>query len=98
MFVYTLKPPLNSSCKAMHICHEHNLVNPDSASADRHFGIRVTLPAGDTLRKILGNDWEKLHWFASESERDSAFQQMAIRHGYYRKTDTPTQVLEKIVR
>ena len=82
----------------MHICHEHNLIKPDSASADRHFGIRVTLPAGDTLRKILGNDWEKLHWFASESERDSAFQQMAIRHGYYRKTDTPTQVLEKIVR
>ncbi len=58
----------------------------------------MTLPPGDTLRKVLGDDWEKLHWYPSESQRDAAFEQMAIRHGYYRKTDTPTQVLEKIVR
>ena len=31
-------------------------------------------------------------------ERDQAFEQMAARHGYYRKTDSPTQILEKIVR
>ena len=79
-------------------CHQHNLVNPDSVGADRRFGIRVTLPPGDTLRKILGDDWERLHWFPSEEERDAAFESMAIRHGYYRKTDSPTQVLEKIVR
>ena len=82
----------------MEFCHQHNLVNPDVAGADRRFGIRVTLPAGDTLRKILGDDWERLHWYPSEAERDAAFEQMAIRHGYYRNTDSPTQVLEKIVR
>ncbi len=82
----------------MDYCHRHNLVDPESANADRPFGIRVTLPPGDTLRKILGDDWERLHWYRSEAERDHAFESMASRHGYYRKTDYPTQVLEKIVR
>lgn len=82
----------------MDYCHPHNLVDPSLAGAERHYGIRVTLPPGDTLRKILGEDWERLHWYASEAERDRAYEKMAARHGYYRKTDTPTQVLEKIVR
>lgn len=82
----------------MDYCHKHNLVDPDIAGADRRYGIRVSLPAGDTMRKILGNDWERVHWYASEAERDTAFDRMAVRHGYYRKTDTPTQVLEKIIR
>lgn len=79
-------------------CHPHNLVDPELAGRERNFGIRVTLPKQDTLRKILGDDWERLHWYPSESERDAAFEQMAVRHGYYRKTDNPTQVLEKITR
>ena len=82
----------------MDYCHQHNLVDPGRAGSERNWGIRVTLPPGDTLRKVLGDDWEKLHWYASEAERDAAFERMAIRHGYYRKTDTPTQILEKIVR
>jgi len=82
----------------MDFCHQHNLVDPATAGAERRFGIRVTLPANDTLRKILGNDWERLHWFPNEDERDRAFENMARRHGYYRNTDSPTQVLEKIVR
>lgn len=82
----------------MEFCHQHNLVDPDIAGRERRYGIRVTLPATDTLRNVLGDDWERVHWFATEIERDSAFERMAIRHGYYRKTDTPTQVLEKISR
>ena len=82
----------------MDFCHRHNIVNPDALGAERRFGIRVSLPPGDTLRKVLGDNWETLHWYPSETERDSAFDKMAVRHGYYRKTDTPTQVLEKIVR
>ena len=84
--------------RAMDYCHAHNLVDPATAGADRTYGIRVTLPEGDTLRKILGDHWEKLHWYPSEEERDAAFDSMATRHGYYRKTDTPTQILEKIER
>lgn len=82
----------------MDYCHQHNLVDPARAGVERRFGIRVTLPPGDTMQKILGDDWEMLHWYPTETERDRAFERMAARHGYYRKTDSPTQVLEKIVR
>lgn len=82
----------------MDYCHQHNLVEPELAGAERPFGIRVTLPANDTLRNILGDDWERLHWYPSEAERDAAFADMAERHGYYRNSDSPTQVLEKISR
>lgn len=83
---------------AMDYCHQHNLVDPAAAGAERRFGIRVTLPPADTMRKILGENWETLHWYPSEADRDGAFEQMAIRHGYYRDTDSPTQILEKIIR
>ena len=82
----------------MEFCHQHNLVQPDSAGAERCFGIRVKLPAGDTFTRLLGGDWETIHWYSSEEERDAAFDNMATRHGYYRNTDSPTQVLEKIIR
>lgn len=82
----------------MDFCHQHNLVDQSAAGRERGFGIRVTLPAGDSLRNVLGDSWEKLHWYATEQERDDAFERMAARHGYYRKTDSPTQVLEKISR
>ena len=82
----------------MDYCHQHNLVDQTTAGQERPFGIRVTLPANDTLRNVLGDNWERLHWFPSESERDEVFEKMATRHGYYRDTDTPTQVLEKLSR
>ena len=82
----------------MDYCHQHNLVDQSDAGQDRTFGIRVSLPANDTLRNILGEDWEHSHWYPTEAERDSAYEKMAIRHGYYRNTDSPTQVLERIER
>lgn len=82
----------------MDYCHKHNRVDPETAVTEKRFGIRVTLPEHDTLRTIIGDNWEQLHWYASETERDQAFEQMALRHGYYRETDSPTQVLDKIVR
>ena len=84
--------------RAMNYHHTHNLVNPATAGAERPYGIRVTLPAGDTMRKILGDDWQMLRWYPTEAERDVAFEDMAIRHSYSRTSDTPTQVLEKIAR
>ena len=82
----------------MKYCHQHNLVDPSIAAEESHFGIRVTLPANDTMRKVLGDNWERLHWYRSERERDLAFENMATRHGYYRDSDSPTQILEKIIR
>jgi hypothetical protein len=82
----------------MDFVHRHNLVQPGRAEGEKKFGVRVTLPPGDTFQGLLGGDWERLHWYATEKERDAAFHRMAVRHGYYRKTDSPTQVLEKLVR
>ena len=82
----------------LNYCHQHNLVQPETADVERKFGIRVTLPAGDTFSQLLGSEWEKLHWYASEEERDLSFEKMTVRHGYNRDTDSPTQVLEKIIR
>lgn len=82
----------------MEFVHRHNLVTPDAVAAEQRYGIRVTLPPGDTFTRLLGTDWERLHWYDSEEERDEAFERMAIRHGYYRKTDDPTQILEKVIR
>lgn len=82
----------------MDYCHLHNVVEPDKALAEKRFGIRVTLPRSDTFTNLIGDDWERVHWYRTEEERDRAFEHMAKRHGYYRKTDTPSQVLEKLVR
>ena len=82
----------------MKYCHAHNLVNPENADVDRKYGVRIRLPEGDTFQRLLGEDWERVRWYPTEEERDRAFDEIAKRHGYYRKTDNPTQVLEKIVR
>jgi hypothetical protein len=78
--------------------HQHNLVEPETAGAKRRFGIRVSLPAGDTFNSLLGEDWERIHWYATDQDRDRAFDDMAARHAYSRGTDAPTQILEKISR
>lgn len=95
---YRHAPGLIYTARYMDYCHPHNLLDPEPADRDRHYGIRVTLPPGDTLSRLLGEHWERRHWYASEAQRDAAFADMAERHGYYRKTDAPTQVLEKIRR
>ncbi len=83
---------------ALTYCHRHNLVRKDNVDAERRFGIRVTLPQTDTFARMLGDNWENIRWYATEEERDLAYQSMATRHGYYRNTDSPSQVLEKIAR
>jgi hypothetical protein len=88
----------NGARSTVTYCHRHNLVRKDLANIDRRFGIRVTLPPNDTFSRLLGDEWENLHWYPSEEERDRAFDKMARRHGYYRTTDAPTQILEKIKR
>ena len=95
--VYSHRTPQTEGLN-VNFCHPHNLVRPDSAGRERTYGIRVTLPANDSLRNLLGDDWERLHWYPGEAERDAAFKNMAERHGYYRNTDNPTQILEKISR
>ena len=94
----TLPGNKNKKGTQVDFCHQHNLVQPEIAGTERRYGIRVSLPTGDTFQRLLGEDWEALHWYRTESERDVAFEKLATRHGYYRTTDSPTQILEKLIR
>lgn len=76
----------------------HNLSHPPPAAAGLRFGIRVTMPPNDPLRRVLGNDWHKEHWFATPGERDRTLADMARRHAFSRIGDTPSIRLDAIDR
>jgi hypothetical protein len=78
----------------MEICHPHNLIKP--LDRPKRYGISVRLPRGDTFARLLGSDWQQLHWFASREERDRALQDMASEHLYSRRGDRPTSILEAV--
>ena len=78
----------------MAIAQEHNLAFPLHAGG--RYGIRVTLPRNDPFRNLVGGDWKKEHWFASERERDDAMVEMGKRYLYFRPGDRPSVKLEKI--
>lgn len=62
------------------------------------YGIRITLPPGDTMAAphLLGRDFKAFRWYESRAARDEAFEAMQRHPDYYRNGDTPTQVLSKI--
>ena len=80
----------------MNYCHSHNSNSENTSKKNKKYGIKITLPKGDSLRKILGENWPKQEWFETKTKRDNTYKEMKKRHGYYRKTDTPTQIIEKI--
>lgn len=76
--------------------HRHNLLT--AADKEARFGLRLRLPAGDTFGGILGEDWQKERWFATERARDDAIEALRRQHPYYRLGDRPTLQIEKINR
>ena len=78
----------------MTLCHPHNLRRPLPAS--KPFGIRVSLLPGDPFAQLVGADWEKTHWFATERERDEALEEMSRRYPFFRIGDEPALVFERI--
>ncbi len=60
------------------------------------YGIRVSLPPGDPFANLVGEDWEKTHWFATPSARDRAMQEMQRVHEYSRRCDKPTLIFEPV--
>jgi hypothetical protein len=78
----------------MTICQEHNLREPMPQS--RPFGIRVRLRKSDPFRNLLGDDWEKQHWYATRAERDEALAQMSSRYVYFRPGDQPVLDFERV--
>ena len=77
-------------------CHPHNFQRDDSA--EKPFGIRVTLSPGDTFNALLSTGWERVHWYATEHDRDVALSDMASEHVYSRPGDRPTLIFEPIER
>lgn len=80
----------------MHISNEHNLHHP--IATDCPYGIRVGLKAGDPFARLVGADWQKLHWYGSERERDAALAEMSRRYPTFRIGDEPSLTFEKVER
>lgn len=80
----------------MSTCQKHNLRHPVS-TAPRPYGVRVSLPAGDPFRKLLGEDWSRTHWYETAEERDAALAEMSRKHEYSRPGDRPALSLEKVL-
>jgi hypothetical protein len=78
----------------MQICHPHNLSH--AVPAQRPFGIRVSLRPEDPFARLVGADWSREHWFATEHERDAALADMSGRYRFFRVGDEPAMVFEKI--
>ena len=78
----------------MAIAHQHNLNAPPPAA--RPFGVRARLRARDPFTRLVGAEWQKVHWFATERERDEALADMSGRHLYSRRGDEPAVIYEKV--
>ena len=76
------------------ICHPHNLVSP--VSEQKNFGIRVKLRSSDPFCNLVGNHWQREHWFGTAVERDSALAKMSEKYVYFRPGDKPSLDFEKI--
>ncbi len=82
--------------RTMGIANEHNLAAP---IADRRpYGVAVRLRRGDPFRTLLGDDWSRVHWYATAAERDRAYTEMVRKHEYSRAGDAPALIVEKTER
>jgi hypothetical protein len=82
----------------MEICHAHNRRAGLRRVPKKTFGIRLSLPEGDPMRQVLGDDWHQFQWFEDETARESRIEELTGRFVYYRKGDRPTFVIERIER
>ena len=80
----------------MAVASPHNLNHPPPRACP--YGIRASLKPGDPFTRLVGADWEKFHWFATERERDAAFAVMSARHLYSRRGDEPAVIYEKVTQ
>jgi hypothetical protein len=69
-----------------------------SEQTTERYGIRVSLPQGDPFSQLLSDDWNTTHWYASQTARDLALQDMSRQHEYSRQGDAPALVFNPIER
>ncbi len=80
----------------MAISQPHNFTR--QVPAELPFGIRVSVRPGDPFARLVGADWQRVHWFASEQERDAVLEDMRRRHRYSRIGDEPALDYSKVER
>lgn len=78
-------------------CHEHNRSRP-VPTGPRTWGLRLSLPGQDPMRRLLGEDWQEYQWFASERAREAKLAQLERQFVHYRQGDVPSFVLERVNR
>ena len=78
----------------MAISHDHNL--RQALPEARPYGLRMKARRSDPFRHLVGDDWQREHWFATRTERDAALEQMSGRYLYFRPGDAPTLDFETI--
>ena len=66
----------------------------------KKYGIRITLTEENpmSLPHLLGDDWESVHWYDSENERETAMVHLSRRLPNYRRGDEIAQVFTRIER
>ena len=65
---------------------------------DTPFGIRVSLPPGDPFTHLFNDDWNKTHWYQTQTRRDLALHDMQREHEYSRSGDKPALIFAPIER
>jgi hypothetical protein len=78
----------------MPTCHAHNLRQP--LPGQRPWGIRVRVRGSDPFTKLVGAEWTREHWYASQAERETALAEMSGRYVYFRPGDAPALDYERI--
>ena len=81
--------------RAMSACHAHNL-RVGAQEAPKPYGLRVSLLPSDPMRKLLGADWSRTHWYATVEARDAALVEMSRKHEYSRPGDKPALQFEPL--
>lgn len=74
------------------------ILSPIEPDTMKKHGIRFTIPLGDPMQKLLGENWEAFRWYDTAQERDQAFEELRRQPPYYRQGDLPTQILSKVDR
>lgn len=81
----------------MDYCHEHNR-RAGLRARSGPYGLRISLPEGDPMRNLLGEDWHEYQWFRTHADREERLEELKGQFMYYRQGDRPTFVVEPVDR
>jgi len=60
------------------------------------FGIRISLPKDDPFTTLVDDNWHAIHWYPTQTARNTALEDMRKEHVYSRHGDSPALIFEAI--